>query len=157
MTTAVVSGLVKEIDNATFSGCTRLEKVELPVTLTQIGDDAFGKCASLKSMVLPNAVAELGSSSFSGCSSLSEIELSNSLKTIGRGAFEGCALLTTIRSNAAVPPVCKGDNVFKKVNVGACHLSVPKGSKGLYNAAKIWSQFANVEELILVSTGVDGK
>ena len=145
-------GFVKEIDTKTFSGCSSLSRVDLPVTLVSLDDDAFAYCVTLQSIILPNAVATLGSSVFEGCSSLATVELSNSLKKIGSSAFKDCLALTTIHCNAAIPPECKGDNVFKNVPVGSCQLHVPKGCKNLYMSAKAWSTFNSINEMMLVRT-----
>ena len=57
-----------------FKGCTSLESVVLPNTLTSIMDnDVFNGCTSLKTVVLSTALTTLPASTFTGCTSLETI------------------------------------------------------------------------------------
>ena len=141
---------IKEIDNGTFSGCSSLLEVGLPISLTEIGDDVFEDCISLNSIVLPNTIVNIGSSVFAGCVGLTSIEMPNSLKKIGRNTFNGCVALMRIKMNAATPPECASDNVFKKVPVASCLLEVPGACKTNYQNAKVWKDFNNIKEMVLM-------
>ena len=95
---------VTEIGNNTFSGCTKLESVTLPSTLTKIGSGAFSY-TSLKSVVIPASVTEIGDHAFSGCSSLTSIDIPEGVTKIGSGAFYGCTSLTSITIPASVTEI----------------------------------------------------
>ena len=43
-----------------LNGCTSLENVSIPGSVTEIGDYAFGNCTSLENLVLPEGVKNLG-------------------------------------------------------------------------------------------------
>lgn len=58
-----------------FSGCTRLEYVELIDNLTRIGDYAFSGCAQLEHLSVPKSLTHIGDGAFSNCPSLVSIEL----------------------------------------------------------------------------------
>jgi hypothetical protein len=73
----------------TFSGCTRLTAISLPLTLTSVGDSCFSGCASLGALVIPDAVTTLGGYFVSGCSSLQTIALGAGVSGIGNDTFGG--------------------------------------------------------------------
>ena len=58
-----------------------------------IGEAAFVGCARLEEIDLPNSVQEIGCNAFAGCTSLKVIELPDSVKEIGCGAFAVCSFL----------------------------------------------------------------
>ena len=59
-----------------------------------IGDSAFSGCSSLESIDIPDSVTTIGGGAFSRCSSLESIDLPDSVTTIGDEAFDGCPSLT---------------------------------------------------------------
>lgn len=73
-----------------------VRKIELPKTVTAIGDRSFAGLSSLTSISLPWGVTTVGDSSFEGCSSLSDLTLPDSLNIIGKNAFRSCSSLTVI-------------------------------------------------------------
>ena len=104
-----------------FQGCTKLEEVILPATITVLKDAQFSKCSSLKKIVAPgvtslanwssgegfatlayltkletvqlsDSLVSLGDSAFYGCSSLKEFNFPDTLTTIGKSAFVGTGL-----------------------------------------------------------------
>lgn len=70
-----------------FSGCTSLQTVRLPNTLTKIYDYLFYRCSSLSNIELPSGITSIGQSSFSDCTSLSSILLPDGIVSIGESAF----------------------------------------------------------------------
>ncbi len=58
---------VESIDACAFSGCTNLESIELPESLTEIGDFAFADCTNLKNITLPSSLKTIGINPFAGC------------------------------------------------------------------------------------------
>ncbi|MBO4507717.1 MAG: leucine-rich repeat protein, partial [Spirochaetaceae bacterium] len=94
-----------------FMGCTNLESVTLPDTLTSIANGsctwdsansvynytgAFYGCTSLTSVELPDGLTTIGTSAFCGCENLESINLPSGLTTIGKNAFEGCSSLSSV-------------------------------------------------------------
>lgn len=73
-----------------------VRKIELPKTITSVGDRSFAGLASLKTVELPWGVTSVGESAFEGCSSLSALTLPDSLNIIGKNAFRSCSALTAI-------------------------------------------------------------
>ncbi len=90
----------------TFDGCTSLESVTLPSTVTTIGERTFKDCTALKEYIVPTGVTSIASSAFENCSGLTYIQF-NAAVTIAEGAFTGVggteeALLTIQTPNSEV-------------------------------------------------------
>lgn len=98
-----------------FAECTGLTNIELPSTLTYIGDNAFGACSNLTGPItFPNGVTKIGQLAFEGCTKLSgNLILPKNLKVIGTYAFYRCSKLT---GNLVIPEgvVDIGYNAFQK-------------------------------------------
>ena len=55
-----------------FSGCTRLNHIEIPDTVVEIADYAFYNCISLTQITLPVNIRRIGVGAFKGCISLGQ-------------------------------------------------------------------------------------
>lgn len=64
-----------------------LSTLEVPASVTRIGDEAFSYCWSLSEVVLSEATEWIGDEAFANCSMLSDFTLPTSLKHIGYQAF----------------------------------------------------------------------
>ena len=53
-----------------FGGCGRLASMEVPGTVTSVGDRAFQGCTSLASLSLPASVTSIADTAFEGCDAL---------------------------------------------------------------------------------------
>jgi len=86
----------KFIPSNTFSGCSRLESITIPNSVTLIDRSAFSGCSSLTSITIPNSVTSIGEWSFHNCSALKSITIPDSVTSIGGNAFYECSSLTSI-------------------------------------------------------------
>ena len=84
-----------------FNGCTHLEKVELPNSITQIGPHAFDD-TKIKSIVLPKSLKRLLSGAFYGCADLETIVVNDSIEEVGLSAINRCPKLKSFRFPASV-------------------------------------------------------
>ena len=84
---------VTEIEISAFKG-TGLTSITLPEDLTTIGGAAFMMCSGLQSITIPAGVTEIGVSTFFQCSSLASITLPEGLTTIGTWAFVMSGLIS---------------------------------------------------------------
>ena len=100
---------VKSIGDYAFEDGS-LTSIEIPDSVTLIGDSAFSGCSSLTNIVIPDSVTLIGAGAFSGCSSLTSIEIPDSVASIGAGAFSGCSSLTSIVIPDSVASI--GGNAF---------------------------------------------
>ena len=64
-----------EICGGVFQGCTGLASIEIPNSVTSIGNSAFEGCSSLTSVTIPNSVTEIGGLAFCLCTELMSIEV----------------------------------------------------------------------------------
>lgn len=83
-----------QIGAASFAHCTDLQHVKLPKTLTTIGEHAFEGCSALVDVVMPNAVWQLGAYAFKDCVNIRHFVISHGLTEIPEGCFENCAAVT---------------------------------------------------------------
>ena len=84
------------IGNDAFRGCSNLTSIEIPNSVTSIGDGAFRYCSNLTNIEIPNSVTSIGDLAFHGCSSLMSIKLPDNIKSIGTSAFNRCSSLESI-------------------------------------------------------------
>ena len=87
---------ITQINDETFSGCTKITSVILPSSLETIGDKAFYECTKITSVILPSSVTTIGSCAFESCTSLTSIEIPDSVTSIGSSAFLECTSLETV-------------------------------------------------------------
>lgn len=82
---------------ATFAGCSALESINVPDTVTRIGDYCFRYCAALERVDLPDSVTYLGSFAFQHSDiKYSPFSLNSQCETIGQYAFDHTLSLTEI-------------------------------------------------------------
>ena len=100
------------IGDSAFSGCTELNSITIPNSVTSIGFSAFEDCSSLISITIPDSVTSINESTFEDCSSLTSIIIPNGVITIGWEAFSGCSSLTNITIPNSVISI--GEGAFNK-------------------------------------------
>jgi hypothetical protein len=74
-----------------FPGCSKLETVKLHPGSTEIWKAAFSS-SSIKSIEIPKTVTRIGEGAFSGCFALEEILLHDEIESIGPSAFMNSGL-----------------------------------------------------------------
>ena len=101
---------LKDIKKSTFEGCTNLQSVIIPNSVTILRNFAFMFCASLKSISIPNSVTCIENWAFSHCESLQSIRIPDSVNRIGGRAFSNCYNLQSITIPSGVTSM--GSSVF---------------------------------------------
>ena len=72
---------------AVFHNC-RLQSINMPPAIINIGERAFYDCNLLKDIMLPDGLEVIGAEAFWGCTSLSKILIPKSVQTIGKDVFK---------------------------------------------------------------------
>lgn len=75
------------IPNSMFQECDRLRNIQLPATITSIGDHAFYSCDSLQTIYIPDGVKSIGYETFDYCKGLRYVRLPEGLESIGQSCF----------------------------------------------------------------------
>ena len=86
---------INNIGESSFAG-TNVKEVELPNTITSIGNKAFYQCGNLNNINFPSSLKSLGYQSFDSTSSLKYVTFNEGIKTISGRAFEGSGLKEVI-------------------------------------------------------------
>lgn len=87
-----------------------LTEIEIPNTITKIGDFQFCGFNDITDIRIPNSVTSIGYWAFFECASLTSIEISSSVTSIGNCAFLGCISLTNIVIPSNVTRI--GNDIF---------------------------------------------
>lgn len=82
---------IKRIEAGTFAGCA-FSEIELPEGLTYIGENAFRNCHYLKHISIPEQIDTICSCSFAWCENLESVDMGSSVKVLENGAFYGSGL-----------------------------------------------------------------
>ena len=73
----------------------KIRSIEIPDSVTSLGDSAFARCINLQSVRLSKNIREISNWAFEG-TALTVVEIPNSVKYIGQEAFEDCTSLHTV-------------------------------------------------------------
>ena len=78
------------VGDSWFKDCNKLQTIELPSTIKNIGKQAFYNCALLDEVTIPQGVTEIKEEAFRNCSVLRSITfLSDTPATLGANVFAG--------------------------------------------------------------------
>jgi len=86
---------ITSIGNNAFDGC-NIASINIPDTVTSIGQQAFSNCKKLTDINIPDFVTSIGESAFYNCESLTSITIPNFVTSIGQQAFSNCTSLASI-------------------------------------------------------------
>ncbi|WP_289764807.1 leucine-rich repeat protein [uncultured Duncaniella sp.] len=101
---------VTSIGDCAFYGCDSLQSVYIPSSVISIGDKAFMWCLSLQSVEIPSSVTVIGDSAFKWCHSLQSVEIPSSVTVIGDSAFYDCSSLQRVEIPTSVTTI--GNRAF---------------------------------------------
>lgn len=94
ITSITIPASCTKIQSFTFSGCRNLREIIFLGDITEIARYAFQNCR-FTTIDLPNSLTYIGDNVFRNCSSLVSINFPNSLIDIRNNAFNGCSSLAT--------------------------------------------------------------
>ena len=118
---------LKSINYETFAGCTVMQEINMPNSITNIYSYAFSNCSSLQTVtfgcdgsntnenqtvMFPEGLKTISSYAFGGCKSLYSINVPSSVTGIGSYAFNGCAGLVSAELGANVYSLYDSWSIF---------------------------------------------
>lgn len=110
ITTLEIPTSVTSIGNHAFYCCNGLTSVDFPSNLLSIGDWAFNGCSGLTSVDLPSSITKMGECVFNNCENLSNVKLPSEITAISRCAFSYCSSLKNIELPTGITSI--GENAF---------------------------------------------
>ena len=96
VTSLQIPSTVTSIGQYAFDGFTALTSVTIPTSVTSIGKYAFQGCTGLTSVDIPNSVNNLHKGAFARCSGLTSVFLPNTIININDSLFYGCTNLSNV-------------------------------------------------------------
>ena len=108
--------------------------------MTTIGNEAFYGCSSLQSITIPESVTSIEEGAFEDCSSLQSITIPESVTTIGSYAFCNCSSLKKIYVKSQDCPKVSYSTFYK--NASSRKIYVPHKVRDAYKKAEGWSEYA---------------
>ena len=121
----------------------KITTVDIPQSVTTIGNHTFRGCSGLTSVNIPNSVTSIGAAAFYGCSGLTSITIPSSVTKILGSAFCECDGLDTVTCLALCPPAIEW-GVFDSECQKNALLRVPVTAKQDYKSANDWRWFKHV-------------
>ena len=91
----VLPDSIKAILRGAFSGCKRLQHIDLPDGLEYLGDYCF-ESSGLTALHFPDRLKTIPEGCCSGCANLSDVTFGQQLQIINSAAFEACKKLQTV-------------------------------------------------------------
>lgn len=131
MVSIEIPDTVTSIGQGAFQNCKCLTSITIPDSVTEIGINAFFKCTSLKYACIGDGVTCINNNLFQGCTELTSVILGKNVKNIVLGAFGGCENLISV--------YYKGDVIDTRVSIYNGHSEYlvsyyPEGNASWENA-----------------------
>ena len=152
------------IPDGCFQGCTSLESITIPRTVTSIGNDAFAGCTSLRSVTFQGlngsatpSITSIGARAFDGCSALENITIPATVTNMGAYSFRNCSSMEYIRMLPTTPPTA-GAYMFNNTINNPLTIYVPDAtSLAAYQSATNWKTSSYKSHMAIWSEGEVGE
>ena len=148
-TSVEIPSSVTSIGEGAFRDCKSITSIEIPSSVTKIGVGAFAY-SDLISIEIPSSVTSVEDSTFYNCINLSSIKIPSSVTSIGDYAFAICENLNSIIIPASVTSM--GNNAFYCSSLHTIH-----GYFGSYAETYASSHSLNFVEIIPGDVNSDGE
>ncbi len=144
-----IPNTVTRIGDHAFVRCQVLQSIEIPNSVTSMGRCAFHTCSGLKSVVIGNSVPKLDEYCFQYCGQLSKVVIGSSVTYLAIKVFYDCPNLKDVTCLAPVPPSMYADYSF---GTYSGKLTVSAGSLEAYRNDANWGRFASFQTLTLAQS-----
>ena len=134
---------IQTISPFAFYSCQNLRVINMPNSITMLGEAGFFFCNSLTDINFSDNITFIDDNAFWECTSLTSMLLPKSIAGIGDNAFTGCTNLTKIYINREEPPFIE-KRTFYRTN-GELVIYVPKGCKERYKNSETWRTLNIIE------------
>ena len=111
VTNIEIPSSVTSIGDSAFFNCQILTQINIPSNVTSIGNGVFAGCRTLKDITIPSGVTNIGDNAFERCGDLEDITIPSGVTNIGDNAFAGCWELKDLTIPSSVTNI--GDNAFR--------------------------------------------
>ncbi len=132
---------VKEIGDFAFEFLTNLTEINIPNSVTKIGDRAFIR-TGFSEIIIPGSVKLVMQEAFSECSRLYKVTFKNGIEEIEKNAFAGCSFLRVVIIPKSIKKI--DDKAFEyepwKVNPDIFY----EGTKEEYEKVQYYNEHAKV-------------
>ncbi len=113
-------------------GESQIKEVEIPATVTSIGENAFKNNDQIEE-VKAEGVQTIASQAFENCSSLEKVKFGEKVTSLGSKVFNNCGLVDVMAVKAATPPAV---TVQTFQGLGRMSSNAPAKAKAKYAARK---------------------
>ena len=138
--------------NGLFGNCSSLKQIDIPNSVTRIGEDAFNGCASLTEIIIPDGVTSIGEAAFANCNNLEYVKIGKGITTINDAIFllyHADPNVKTVIEFTAETPVTLADVVyFDQIATNNAFadpenviIRVPETMLDYYRSAEDWSRY----------------
>lgn len=146
---------ISNIGQGSFSKCYRLRKVNIPKTVTTIGNEAFWK-SGIEGIDIPETVTEIGDYAFRGCPWLKSLVIPKGVTTL-KDFIVDCWSLTSVEIKSTTLTNdsyigCNGCDNLQKI---ICHSFIPPTLKTDYSNHDADSILLNQVDLYVPAVSLD--
>lgn len=139
ITTAILPKHLRNIESSAFASCNLLQNVEIPEKVETIGFMAFsGTC--LEKLNIPESVTQIGDYSFSSIPTLTSVKISTSVINFGNRIWEGCYNIMDVEYMAE-HPVAANKNIFDFTVYNKANLRILDSALEEINRTEPWKLF----------------
>lgn len=124
---------ITSIGDMAFFNLRQLKEVNIPKNLEYLGGGAFAQTA-IENVVIPNTIKEIRPQTFYACTSLKEVTLPASLTSVGAYAF----YYTSALENIQIPNTVKFIYQYAFAASAIKSISLPNGLEGIGTYAFAW-------------------
>ena len=126
----------------------KITSINIPNSVTHIGEGAFDDCDNLTSVMIPNSVIRISEYAFSECNGLANVTIGNSVASIGVGSFMDCPSLMSVTCLGMTPPEVVDDSpefdLFDEQCYQNATLYVPISAIQAYRNSPEWGKFQHI-------------